>query len=407
MKATVLSAAAVAILIAGFAAPTAAEPSTMVVAAVTPAGSASASAERPVQPRHVDLAICLDTSGSMSGLIESAKQKLWAIVNELAAARPRPVFRVALYHYGNDGLNAENGWVQQLCPLTDDLDAVYGELFKLRTNGGTELVARVTRAATQELDWSEDTNALRIIVVAGNEPATQDKEYKLQDICHAAAGKGIIVNTIFCGSNAEGENTGWADAARWADGRYASIDQNSGTVVIQSPYDDKLADLSAKLNETYVAYGAAGETRAANQAAQDANAAAMNAPAAAQRAEAKATALYRNAEWDLVDAADEEGFDLAGVKKEDLPEPMREMSAREREEYVARKRRERARLQDEIKQLGRQRDAYVREQREKQGLSEGSAFDAALRQAVREQAESKGMAFETQEPVPAPEGGSE
>ncbi|MFW6066654.1 MAG: vWA domain-containing protein, partial [Planctomycetota bacterium] len=272
-------------------------------AAEEPASPAETTAAEQ-QPRHVDIAICLDTSGSMSGLIDSAKQKLWAIVNELAAARPRPVLRVALYHYGNTSLDAETGWVQQLSPLTDDLDKVYGELFKLSTNGGTELVARVVRSATQELEWSDDPNALRIIVVAGNEPATQDTEYKLQDICHAAAAKGIIINTIHCGDAETGRQTGWADAARWADGKYAAIDQNGGTVTVQSPYDKQLAELSAKLNETYVAYGAAGEGRRENQVAQDANAASVNAPAAAERAAAKAGALYRNDFWDLVDASE-------------------------------------------------------------------------------------------------------
>ena len=90
---------------------------------------------KEARQRHVDLVICLDTSGSMSGLIESAKKKLWAVVNELATAQPKPLLRVGLYHYGNDGLNKEDGWVKQLCPLTDDLDDVYGKLFALRTNG--------------------------------------------------------------------------------------------------------------------------------------------------------------------------------------------------------------------------------------------------------------------------------
>ncbi|KKL20466.1 hypothetical protein LCGC14_2455170, partial [marine sediment metagenome] len=172
--------------------------------------------------RHVDLAICLDTSNSMDGLIGSAKQKLWAVVNELATAKPRPALRVALYQYGNTRLQREVGWVQKVCDLTDDLDTVYGKLFALSTRGGTEYVARVVRAATDELKWSTGKGDLRIIFVAGNEAATQDKKFKLQDICAAAASKGIIVNTIFCGPDSTGRKTGWADAARWADGKYAS-----------------------------------------------------------------------------------------------------------------------------------------------------------------------------------------
>ncbi len=55
-----------------------------------PAVSACDSPPVCVQPRTIDLAICLDTSGSMSGLIEAAKQKLWAIVNDLALVEPTP-----------------------------------------------------------------------------------------------------------------------------------------------------------------------------------------------------------------------------------------------------------------------------------------------------------------------------
>jgi len=345
--------------------------------------------------RDIDLVICLDTSGSMNGLIASAKQKLWAIVNELALARPRPNLRVGLYHYGNDGLDAETGWVKQLCPLTSDLDEVYGKLFELKTNGGTEYVARVVRAATEQLAWSGQKNALRIIVVAGNEPATQDeKTNPLESVCKAAAGKGIIINTIFCGAEAEGRNTGWADAARWADGRYAAIDQQGGTVVIQTPYDAKIAELGTELNKTYVAYGARGKAGQAAQRAQDANAASVNAPAAAQRAVAKAGGLYRNAGWDLVDAVAEKRVDLATVDTEDLPAEMQDMTPEQRKEHIAQLAAQRAEVQKQIHDLNAKREAYVRAEMEKKGLGEGSAFDAALRTAVREQAAGKDFHFE-------------
>ncbi len=350
--------------------------------------AAEAASERVapiVAPRPVDLAICLDTSGSMSGLIESAKQKLWAVVNELATQKPRPSLRVALYHYGNSGLSRDTGWVQQLCPLTTDLDTVYGRLFPLRTNGGTEYVARVIRAATKELEWSKDRRALRIIFVAGNEPATQDEQtYKLQDICKAAAGSGIIVNTIHCGPDEVGRRTGWADAAAWADGQYAFIDQDRGTVVINTPHDKKLAELSAKLNTTYVAFGAEGQRGAANQSAQDANAAKMAPGAAAERAQSKASGLYVTT-WDLVDARNQKDFDLAKVKGEDLPEEMRKMTLEERRAFLDAKAKERAEIQSQIKELSEKRDAYIKEQMAKQDLSDKASLDRALREAIRTQ----------------------
>ncbi len=361
---------------------------------IAPAAEAKSIAPPSKPVRHVDLVICLDTSGSMRGLIESAKQKLWAVVNELATAKPKPVLRVALYHYGNDGLSSENGWVKRLCPLTSDLDLVYENLFKLKTNGGTELVARVMRAATNELKWNKSKGTLRIIFIAGNEPATQDKVHKLRDTCKAAASAGIIVNTIHCGSEAKGRSTGWADAAAWADGQYAAIDHDRGTVVINTPHDKKLAELSAKVNTTYVSYGVKGKLSMERQTAQDKNASSLNAPAAAQRASAKASGLYNNATWDLVDASKAKDFDVTKVKKEDLPEPMRKMTDEQKKAYIADQAAKRVKIQKEIQDLSKKRDAYVKAEMAKKGLDEKASFDAALRKMVRTQAEKQNFEFE-------------
>jgi hypothetical protein len=370
---------------------------TIVTAVLTFAIVAAAQAKSiaPAKPaRHVDLAICLDTSGSMSGLIQSAKQKLWAVVNELATAKPKPVLRVALYHYGNDGLKAENGWVKQLCPLTTDLDMVYEKLFPLTTNGGTEYVARVMHAATTQLKWDKSKGTLRMIFVAGNEPATQDKVHKLRDTCKASATAGIIVNTIHCGPEATGRKTGWSDAAAWADGQYAAIDHDRGTVVVNTPHDKKLAELSAKLNTTYIGYGRRGREGKDRQTAQDSNASTLNAPAAAQRASAKAGGLYNNASWDLVDASKGKDFDITKIKNEDLPKAMQKMSDDEKKAYIAKQSASRAAIQKEIMELSKKRGAFVKAEMAKKGLNEKASFDAALRKMVRTQAEKRDFKFE-------------
>ena len=346
------------------------------------------------QVRRIDLAICLDTSSSMRGLISSAKQKLWAVVSEIATARPRPVFRVALYEYGNSGRSSENGWVRKICGLTDDLDTVYGKLFELRTNGGTEYVARVVRAAVGELDWAPEPNALKIIFVAGNERATQDPKHKLQDVCKATISKGIIINTIHCGSDEVGRRSGWSDAAAWADGKYAFIDQDNGTVAVATPYDKELAELGASLNGTYVPYGSRGAAGRANQTAQDGNASSVSGVAAAERAAAKGTALYTNTGWDLVDAVKNNKVKLAEVKESDLPAAMRSMSPAERKKHLAAQAASRADIQKQIRRISEKRAAHVKEQMAKQGLSDTASLDHALRAAVREQAESKGFEFE-------------
>ena len=347
----------------------------------------------PPAQRDVDIALCLDTSGSMDGLIESAKQKLWAIVNELSCARPKPRLRVALYHYGNDGLNREMGWVKQLCPLTDDLDRIYEELFKLRTNGGTELVARVIRAATKNLDWSKQRGALKMIVVAGNEPATQDKKYELHDICKAAINEGIIINTIFCGDINQGRRTGWANAAAWAEGQYAAIDQDRGTVVITTPYDKRIIELNIKLNATYVGYGRKGAAHKARQERQDANAASLNEGAYASRAASKASGLYVNSSWDVVDAVKDKKLDLENAPTEALPSAMQDMSAKERTKYVADLASRRSKLQNEISELHKKRLAYQQQEMKKQGKDDSSSFDAQLRRAIQTQGQKKGLVF--------------
>lgn len=342
---------------------------------------------------EIEIAVCLDTSGSMDGLIESAKQKLWGVVTDLGTAKPNPRLRVALYQYGNNSLDQNSGWVQQLCPLTDDLDTVYGKLFALRTNGGTEYVARVVKDASERLEWSTNSGTLRMIVVAGNEPATQDTQVRLEDACKLAAGRGIIVNTVFCGGEAEGRGGGWADAAKFADGRYSAIDQNGGTVVIESPFDKEIAELGVKLNSTYVAYGAQGAGGAANQAAQDANAIALSAPAAAARSVAKASTQYSNARWDLVDAVKQQKVELASVKESDLPAELRPLPADERAKVIEQKSVERQEIQTRIQSLNAQREAYIKEETAKRGLNDKSAFDTALKQAIHEQAAKKGMSF--------------
>ncbi|MGB2824524.1 MAG: vWA domain-containing protein [Phycisphaerae bacterium] len=355
--------------------------------------AAEAKAPEAEMKKHIDLVICLDTSGSMRGLIESAKQKLWAVVNELATAKPRPALRVALYHYGNSGLSRESGWVQQLSKLTGDLDSIYGKLFPLTTNGGTEYVSRVVRAATEELDWNMDKGTLRVIFVAGNEAATQDTTYPLQETCKAAASKGIIINTIFCGSDASGRKTGWEDAAKWADGRYAAIDQDRGTVVVNTPYDKKLAELGGELNRTYVTYGRAGEVGAAMQKAMDGKAAKLHPSAAAERTQSKASGLYVNTKWDLVDATRQGGVKLEDLAEAELPDEMKKMTPEQRKAHVEKQGRRRAEIQKEIQAVSAKRGDYVKKEMAKQGLSDKHSLDAALRAAVREQAERKDFKF--------------
>ena len=96
--------------------------------------------EPPAQP-SVQIAILLDTSNSMDGLIAQAKTQLWNVVNEFVRAKRNgrtPAMQVALFEYGKSSLSPGEGFVRLILPLTDDLDRVSEELFALKTNGGEE-----------------------------------------------------------------------------------------------------------------------------------------------------------------------------------------------------------------------------------------------------------------------------
>lgn len=346
------------------------------------------------QKKTVELAICLDTSGSMEGLINAARQKLWEIVNDLALAKPTPALRVALLTYGNDGHNAENGWVTVDSPFTEDLDAISQKLFALTTNGGTELVARVLKAADEQLDWSKSDDVLKLVIVAGNESADQDQQYHFQDICKQTIGHGVMVNSIYCGNIADDIAPGWKEVSTLADGHFAAIDQNNGTLVIATPFDNDLMTLSTALNTTYIPYGEKGAWAAGNQVAQDSNAASLNTAAAAQRCQTKGGAMYNNEQWDLVDACKDKSFKLEDVKAEDLPENMKKMTAEERKAYVAEMEKKRGEIQAKVKDLSDKRTAFVAAEMKKQAETNDNSFDSAIRKAIRAQAASKGFTFE-------------
>lgn len=344
----------------------------------------------------VQIAILLDTSGSMEGLIEQAKSQLWKIVNEFAKSKQdgvTPEVQVALYEYGKSSLAAASGWVRRIQPLTTDLDKISEELFALRTNGGDEYCGWVIRDAVNDLAWSAEGNVYKAIFIAGNEPFTQGP-VNYADSCKAAIVKGIIVNTIHCGNEAEGINTKWKDGADLADGKYLVIDQNRAVVSIEAPQDKEIAKLGVELNKTYLAFGAEGKLGAGRQIAQDANVATL-APASgavAQRAVTKASVNYKNSSWDLVDAVTEKKTDVAKLKAEELPAEMQKLSVIERKTYVETKAKERAEMQAKIQELNKDREKYVATRMKE--IAGTNTLDAVVISAVREQSAKRNFKFE-------------
>ena len=281
---------------------------------------------------RIELAILLDTSSSMDGLIDQAKANLWKIVNETARARKggkTPSLNVALFEYGNDGLPAAEGYIRQIVPLTNDLDKVSEELFRLKTNGGSEFCGMVIDKAVRTLGWSKKNDMYKVIYIAGNEPFSQGNvDYK--GSVKNAVSHGIVVNTIYCGDYNSGITELWKDGAERGDGTYVSINQDAKVVDIHAPQDDQILALNNELNKTYIAYGAAGSKFKERQNEQDKNSAGMANEVAVQRSMAKAAPAYSNTQWDLVDAQKTDSKKVESLKDEELPAEMQKMNKEER-----------------------------------------------------------------------------
>lgn len=347
-----------------------------------------------ITTRAVDLVIALDVSGSMSGLIDSAKQRLWAVVNELNRAQPQPDLRVAILSYGSPNYGKASGFVRVDQPFTRDLDAVNATLFSFRTGGGSEYVARTITTAVDKLQWSQQTNSVRIMFVAGNEAATQDPFISIEQAMAKANRNRVVVNTVYCGpDNDHGIPAGWQHVAQLGQGMYASIDQNIAAVAeVEAPQDNQLRALNDKLNRTYVPFGQRGKARQDAQHAEDDNAAKLSGSAAASRTVTKAGRLYRSATWDLVDAV-KSGLSLGKVAREALPSEMRQMNEVEQTTYVARKSDERKAIQSEISKLAQDREKFLRAHRAAAPAPAAPGLDDALKAAVRSTIEKEGFQF--------------
>ncbi|MDX1680529.1 MAG: vWA domain-containing protein [Akkermansiaceae bacterium] len=368
------------------------------------ADEAVAEAKKPApddQPAEgqakVQIAILLDTSGSMDGLIEQTKTQLWRIVNTFIDAKQNgqvPFVEVALYEYGNDGLESETHWIRQITPLTRDLDLVSKELFGLQTNGGSEFCGAVVKRATLDLKWDESPDTYKAIFIAGNEEFTQGPIDPKQS-CQDAVSKGVIINTIHCGDEQAGISGGWKSGAMLADGKYLVIDHNSAVVHVDAPQDAEIVKLNEELNETYIAFGAKGEDRLMEQKRQDGNAL-KNAKAGAsvQRVVSKASVNYHNSSWDLVDACKDADFDWTELKDEQLPEEMRKLDLEGRKKYVAEHQAKRDAIAEKIQKLNKERREFVEEKLKEMGDEGANTLDKVMVSTVRAQASKKGYEFE-------------
>jgi len=365
----------------------------LLAAAITPV-PAKRVVERPValavgqqQRPRVEVTFVLDTTGSMGGLLEGAKRKIWSIARAIGEGRPRPELRVALVGYRDQG----DAYVTRVHDFSTDMDAVYADLSAFEAGGGGDWPEHVSRAlsdAVHRVSWSQD-KALRIIFLVGDAPPqTQYQDgYDYRRHVREARQRGIVLEAIQCGGATDTASV-WREVAGLGAGHYAQIDAQGGMPARITPVDAELARMNAELARTVVAGGSIAE-QVASKARLDTRAA-MAAPAAAEAAGYYASA-DKLAEKDLVDLpVAEQKRELGALRSNAAaPKPLAGKSDAEALAYLKQQKEERTRLQSRVATLQRQRDAFLA----KEGAAPRDGFDAQVVQALKEQAKPYGIQY--------------
>jgi hypothetical protein len=371
-----------------FIAAAAAAASGMVLSAATafaaPAAPAPAGLAGPARPR-IEVTFVLDSTGSMGGLIEGAKGKIWSIANSIIRRSPTPEVRIGLVTYRDRG----DAYVTRRFDLTADIDAVFANLQTFAADGGGDDPESVNQAldeAVNDITWTADSRVLKIIFLVGDYPPHMDygDDVKYMVSCREAARRVIIINTIQCGDVPE-TRTVWQDIARRAEGAYVALAQSGNMTAMTTPFDDEIASVSGELGSTVIAWGDASRQEEARSKVS--GAASAPAPVAADRAAYNLASGGKaiQGQGDLVADAAEGGLDVAAIARDQLPPEMQKMSAAERTAYVEKQQQKRSELNRKLAALSLQRADYVA--KEQKGLAgSGDSFDAKVAEIVAAEA---------------------
>jgi len=352
---------------------------------------------------RIDVVFVLDTTGSMGGLIQAAKEKIWSIATTMASAQSAPEIRMGLVAYRDRG----DAYVTRVVDLSSDLDSMYATLMDFQANGGGDGPESVNQAlydAVHKLSWSQDSGTYKAVFLVGDAPPHMDyqDDVKYPVTLGAAKDKGIVINTIQCGQM--GTTTpAWQQIARLGDGHYFQVEQAGSAVAIATPYDEKIARLSEKLDDTRLYYGseedkekqrrkmkAADKLHAASSVESRARRAAFNA--------SKSGAANFLGEGELVEEVSSGRVDLSSIDKDQLPEPLQAMAPEEQAAVISETAERRDELQRQINELTQERSAYLEKKVEETGGARDS-LDDKIYSAVREQAGRLGLTYEADAPA--------
>jgi Mg-chelatase subunit ChlD len=338
------------------------------------------------RPR-VEVAFVLDTTGSMGGLIDGAKRRIWSIARRIGEGQPRPDLRIAIVGYRDRG----DEYVTRVHDLTGDMDLVYQSLMAFQAGGGGDTPEHVSAAlddAVNRVSWSRGP-ALRMIFLVGDAPPHMDYQdgFDYRRATREAAQKGITVETIQCGEDPATAAV-WREIASVGGGHYAQIDAKGGMPARVTPMDAELARLNAELLSTVVAGGSAADRAAVGRRLEAR--AAMPAPMAAEAASYFAKE-ERLAEKDLVTLPEpEQKRQIQSLRAQPggAPASLAGKSDDEALSYLKEQKARRDRAQSRILELQKQRDAVLARE-----APATDAFDEQVVGSLRAKAAAHGIRY--------------
>ena len=347
----------------------------------------------------IELVFALDTTGSMNRLIEAAKDKIWSIANTMATAKPAPVIKIGIVGYRDKG----DAYVTTITGMTDDLDLVYQKLMSFAAQGGGDSPESVNQAlydAVHKNDWSSNNRkTYKVIFLVGDAPPHMDyqDDVKYQQTCRDASKKGIVINTIQCGSMS-GTRQIWEEIASLSDGKYFRVSQGGDSTDYKTPFDKEITEKSKALHKTKVYYGDKKFHRKNKEkldAVKDIYSKAKPSAIAKRSSYNMSSSGKKNllGEQELVDSVASGRVKLEEIKETELPAEMQKMSAVERKKHIETKNKERKKISTELKTLAEKRQAYIRKIVSKEKDKGKNSLDMKIYECIQTQAADKEIVY--------------
>jgi len=354
----------------------------------------------PIQNHQIEVVFILDTTSSMSGLIQAAKEKIWSIATTMASAEQAPDIRMGLVAFRDRG----DTYVTKVLDLSQDLDSMYAKLMDFKAQGGGDGPESVNQAlydAVNRISWSDDESVYKVAFLIGDAPPHMDyiDDVKFPATIERAKQKGIVVNTIQSGQNHSTAPV-WQSIAQLGDGKYFQVENSGNAVAVATPFDKKLSELAASLEQTRLYYGDEEAKKSQKLKSEATNKLydELSEAALARRATYNATASGESnflGKGELVDAISSGRVELDDIDKDDMPASLQALAPEEQMEIINDQARRRDKIKSDIKKLSESRSDYIRQEIAAQG-SVSESLDEKIFGAVKEQAKRKGLVYESE-----------